>query len=300
MFKTFYILRKKNMQVYGFKERELHVSDAYSIEELEKLQRELDWFWADCLEPASEELNTIAHFTNVDPKILEAMKSGKTFPHYKRFNSYTLLSISFATMQKATLKTYPIYIILSQKSIFTIRTKESSPPIEYAIQVLKDSVSEAENLEPSSILCEVLWENANRNLDVVMALREVIEKLEEKAMAKPSRSLMGEVFTLRKQIAAFYRLLWNEQQIVGGLKNGLVPNIKLSEKSILSLEDTMNNISRELEFLTSYDSALDGVLRLQDLSMIHRVERTLVYLTIITVIMSLILILLELSGRGGI
>ncbi|MEM3874548.1 MAG: hypothetical protein QXU45_05390 [Candidatus Bathyarchaeia archaeon] len=85
-----------------------------------------------------------------------------------------------------------------------------------------------------------------------------------------------------------------EQQIVGGLKNGVVPNIKLCEKSILSLEDTMNNLSRELEFLTSYDSALDGVLRLQDLSMIHRVERTLVYLTIITVIMNLILILLEL------
>ena len=57
----------------------------------------------------------------------------------------------------------------------------------------------------------------------------------------------------------------------------------------------MNSISRELEFLTSYDNSLDGVLRLQDLSMIHRVERTLVYLTVITVIMNLLLILLEMG-----
>jgi hypothetical protein len=79
-------------------------------------------------------------------------------------------------------------------------------------------------------------------------------------------------------------------------KNGLVPNIKLCKKSISSLEDSANSISKELEFLNSYDNALDGVLRLQDLSMIHKVERTLIYLTVITVIMNLILILLELSG----
>ena len=110
---------------------------------------------------------------------------------------------------------------------------------------------------------------------------------------------MKEVFALKKQIARFYRLLWDEQQIIAGLKNGLIPNIKLCEKSVLSLEDTFNNLARELEFLTSYDNALDGILRLQDLSMIHRVERTLIYLTIITVIMNLILILLELSVLKG-
>ncbi|MEM0057462.1 MAG: CorA family divalent cation transporter [Candidatus Bathyarchaeia archaeon] len=287
------------MQVYGLKAQKFHTNNIRSLEELEKLHEKFDWLWVDCPEPTPEELNIIAQFTKVDLKSLEAIKSGKTFPHHRRYDSYTLLSISFATMEKGELKTFPIYIIISQKAIFTLRTKESSPPVEYAIQALKDSTLEVENLEPSSILCEVLRENTNRNLDVVMALREVIEKLEEKAMAKPSKTVMSEVFTLRKQIATFYRILWNEQQIVGGLKNGLIPNIKLCERSILSLEDTMNNISRELEFLTSYDNALDGVLRLQDLSMIHRVERTLVYLTIITVIMNLILILLEMGGPRG-
>jgi len=45
----------------------------------------------------------------------------------------------------------------------------------------------------------------------------------------------------------------------------------------------------------SYDNSLDEVLRLQDLSMIQRVERTLAYLTFITVIMNLFLILLEMG-----
>jgi len=280
------------MWIYCVKGKKLHTCDIHSLEELKKLGEKFDWLWVDCLEPSPEEFNIILHFTNIEPKFLEDVKSGKIFSHHRKFDSYTLISISFAAMQKE-LKTYPIYIIAGQKTLFTIRTEESSIPIEYAIQALKDSLPEDENLKPSFVLCEVLRETTNRNLDVVMALREIIEKLEEKAMAKPSKTVMNEVFTLKKQIAKFYRLLWDEQQILGSLKNGIIPNIKLCEKSVLSLEDTLNNVSRELEILTSYDSALDGVLRLQDLSMIHRVEKTLIYLTVITVIMNLILILLS-------
>jgi len=63
-------------------------------------------------------------------------------------------------------------------------------------------------------------------------------------------------------------------------------------KSILGLEDAIDNISRELEFLDSYGNALDRVLRLQDLGMIHRVERTLIYLTFVIIIMNILLIIL--------
>jgi len=161
---------------------------------------------------------------------------------------------------------------------------------------MHDCLSGVEEIGPSFVLCEVLRETTNRNLDVAMGLREMIEKLEEKAMAKPSKkAIVNEVFALKRQIAMFYRLLWSEQQMTGSLKDGLIPNIKLCEKSILGLEDAMSDISRELEFLNSYDSALDGVLRLQDLGMIHRVERTLIYLTIVIVIMNIILILLQLG-----
>ena len=85
---------------------------------------------------------------------------------------------------------------------------------------MRNFQSPDENLKPSFVLSEVLRENTNRNLDVVMTLREIIEKLEKKAMAKPSKTVMNEVFTLKKQIAKFYRLLWDEQQMLGSLKNG--------------------------------------------------------------------------------
>jgi len=287
------------MWVYGVSGKNFHAGEVYSAEDLGKLVENFDWFWVDCADPSSRDVEAVSRLTGVDPKTFEDLKSWKIFQRPRNFGGYTFISISYAAVQENGLRTYPIHIVVGRKMLLTMRSKESSALIEYVVQTLKESLPGDESLNPSFVLCELLRENTTRVLDVVLALREAIEKLEEKAIAKPSKSMINEVFIFRKKIAALYRLLWNQQQIIGGLKNGLVSNVRLCERSILGLEDAMNSISRELEFLTSYDNSLDGVLRLQDLSMIHRVERTLVYLTVITVIMNLFLILLEMGIFKG-
>lgn len=280
------------MWLYGVKGKNLQAFDIRSIKELKEVKKKFDWVWLDCLEPSPKDFELISQIVGFKPSELEELKGGKTFPHPRKVNEHTFFSISHVTIHGETLKTYPIYIFLNQKTLITLSKKESSAPIEHTLQALKDSLPEGQNIGPSFILCEISQENTNKNLEAVMAFREAVEELEEKSIAKPSKESIKKVFALKKQITMFYRILWNEQQILNSLKNGLVPKVRLCAESISSLEDSVNDISRELEFLNSYDSALDGVLGLLDLSLIHRVERTLVYLTIVTVIMNLILILL--------
>jgi len=283
------------MWVYGVKGKKMRALDLISLEELKTLAKKFDWFWIDCMEPDPNESEVISSLLHHEQKILENIKGGKPIPRYKKLSDCTVLSISVVTFQN-DLKTYPIYAVINEKKLLTVRNKDTFSPVEYVIQTLQDCVSEAEETGPSFVLSELLREAANRNLDVVMKLREMIERVEEEAMAKPSRkAVVNKVFTLKRRIAMLYRLLCSEEQLMSSLKDGLIPNVKIQEKCVLSLEDAMNNISRELEFLNSYDSALDGILRLQDLSMIHGVERTLIYLTIIIVIMNVILIVLELG-----
>lgn len=280
------------MWVYSIKAKKIRACDLHTFEELKTLTKKSEWLWIDSLEPNPTEFEIISELLYNETKILEDIKGGRTFPRYKKFNDCTILSISVAGVQDE-LKTYPIYIALKEKVLLTLRKKESSSPIEYAIQTLQDCLSE--EIGPSFVLCEVLRETTNRNLDVVMGLRDMIEKVEEEAIARPSKkAIASEVFALKRQIAKFYRILWSEQQMIGNIKDGLIPNIKLCQKSVLGLEDAMNNISRELEFLNSYDNALDGILRLQDLGMIHKVERTLIYLTFVIIIMNIFLIILGL------
>lgn len=283
------------MWVYAVKAKEVRAKDLYSLEELKILEKKADWLWIDCMEPSSQEFEIISELLGNEPKILDDIKRDRTFPRYKKHNDYTLLSLSVAAVQNE-FKTYPIYTAVKEKMLLTLRSKGSSKPIEYSIQTLQDCVSDVKETNPSFVLCEVMRETTNENLEVVMALREMIESIEEEAMVKPSeKAVAKKVFALKRQIPKLYRLLWSEEQTISSLKDGLVPNIKLCDETISGLEDAMSNVSQELGFLNSYDNALDGVLRLQDLGMIHRVERTLIYLTIVIVIMNIILIIFEIG-----
>jgi Mg2+ and Co2+ transporter CorA len=285
------------MWAYAVKAKEVHATDISSNDELHALEKDADWLWIDCFEPNPEEFQLVSELLCPNTKMLEDMKKSRTFPRYKKQNDCTLLSISVAAI-KNELKTYPIYIGAREKVLVTVRNSGSAKPVERAIQTLRDCVEEMEKTDPAFVVCEVLRETSNENLEAMMALREIIESVEEEVIAKPSRrGLAKKVFALKREIAVLYRLLWSEEQIMSSLKDGLIPNLEPCEESVLGLGDAMGNISRELEFLSSYDSALDGVLTIQDLGMIHRVETTLIYLTIVIIIMNLILIIIEMSSR---
>ena len=79
------------------------------------------------------------------------------------------------------------------------------------------------------------------------------------------------------------------------VREGIVPMIQTSEEIREALSHPITNISRELSLLDSHNGALDSILSLQDLGMIHRVERNLINLTIIALIVSVLLILLEID-----
>jgi len=79
------------------------------------------------------------------------------------------------------------------------------------------------------------------------------------------------------------------------IREGVVPTVEFSEMDRQTLGYAINNISRELSLINSYNDTLDSILRLQDLGMIHGVERILIYLTLVTLLANVVVILLELG-----
>jgi len=80
----------------------------------------------------------------------------------------------------------------------------------------------------------------------------------------------------------------------------MIPRIKLDEKAKSIVDNAIENINRELDLIDSYNRSLDSILTLQDLASIHRVETSINYLTIILVVGTIILIILELMAKLGI
>ena len=235
-----------------------------------------------------------------ETEIAAAIKGNQIFPRHKKINDYLLISIPLVVF-KDTMKTYPIYAFAQEKNLITIRSKHSSKSTDNALKTFQDCISKVcENSVASFfIINRLLHEVSDENLEVVMVVRERTDEIEKKALTNPGdKQISKSVFTLKRELSKLERILWTQRELILSIEEGVVPVVQSSELDEQTLSHAVSNISRELSLIDSNEYALDSILRLQDLGMIHRVERTLIYLTLITLIVNVIMILIEVDILG--
>ncbi|MDH5447668.1 MAG: CorA family divalent cation transporter [Candidatus Bathyarchaeota archaeon] len=275
---------------------ELQARDASSLQELQSLSKEVDWLWIDFMEPDDKELEVVAGLLEA-AKIVSDFKERKVFPRPERIDDYLLFSVPLAVYE-SRLEAFSIYVFVKEKMFLTLRSRHFSKSVKNSLKTFEDCVGKvcAGVTNSSFILSRLFHEISNENLDVVIALRENIDKIEERTLAKPwDKGISRSVFGIKREISALERILWAQRELILSIREGVVLEIKTSERIVATLSHAVNNISRELSLLDSDNNALDSILRLQDLGMIHKVERNLIYLTLMALIVSALLILLEID-----
>lgn len=275
---------------------ELQAKDASSVQELQSLSKEVDWFWADFMDPNDEEFEVMTGLLG-KAEVIKDIKEQKIFSRPERIDEYLLFSVSYSIFTDR-LETLPLYIFMKEGTFLTIRDKDSSSFVKNVLKTFEDCVGKVcEGPSNSSfILSRLFHEISNANLDVIMALRESIDKTEHRALENPAdKKISRSVFAIKRSVSALERVLWSQRELMLSIREGIVPMIQASQEIRETLNHPINNISREFSLLDSYNSALDSILNLQDLGLIHRVERNLIYLTIMALVVSVLLILLEID-----
>ena len=282
------------IRVYTVSRKKLQSGDILSSNTLTNLSKKVDWLWIDGSDLDKKETKKISNFLRVEEKFLNDITQGTISPSYKRYRDYVLLSISSIEFEKA-LHVHPISVIIKEKMLITLRNECDTRLIGKIVETLGSYMIENGEVHPSFVVNRLFREIADQNSDAMMSFKELIDEVEEKALAKPwDKSVTRSVFRLKKEISTLQRLLWVEKELMSDVKERVIPYVELDEESKLILSDTINDIERELEFVDSYGRALDGILRLQDLGLIHRVERNLIYLTAMILLLTVISIILTL------
>lgn len=285
-----YALTKKN---------ELRARDVDSLDEMEKLAGESNWLWLDSVEPNDEELEMINGLLK-ETEIMKDIKKRQVFSHHAKVNDYVMISIPLVVFEEK-LETYPIYLFAKEKILITIRSRHSSESVDSALETFRDCLSKVCQYGNASsfIVGRLFHEVSSENLDSVMMLRKQTDEIEEKALRNPGDKKIGKkVFALKRDISALERIFWTQRELMLSIEEGVIPAIQSSKMDEQVLGHAVSNITRQISLLTANDDALDNVLSLQDLGMIHRVERMLIYLTLVTLVVNIIMILIEVDILG--
>ncbi|MBT8172430.1 hypothetical protein KJN74_06130, partial [Candidatus Bathyarchaeota archaeon] len=123
-----------------------------------------------------------------------------------------------------------------------------------------------------------------------------IDELEERALESGEKNVVRSIFSFKKMISNLYRLMIEEKDFMLDVDKSVVPLIRLNKKSKPIVDEAIEIIDREIDFLDSYNRSLDSLLTLTDLASIHKVESSINYLTIILVIGTVLLIFFELMA----
>lgn len=284
------------IRVYTVVKKELFETEVSSQKEIDDIVGKVKRAWVDCWDLNKEEMQIVSGLLGVDATTLDGIENGKVRPSYEKCLDeecpfYTWISTPVVEFN-GELKFNPLSIILRERFLITLRNSYSSWLIESALRTFK--AIEPSERKPSVILSKLLHKIINENSEAMVSIREQIDKIEEEALEDTrQKTITKSVFKLKRGLATLHKLLWSEKELLADMNIGVIRRLKLVDEAKLIIQDALDDVTRELEFVDSYNRSLDSVLRLQDLGAIHRVETNLVILTVALVIMTAILILLE-------
>jgi Mg2+ and Co2+ transporter CorA len=288
------------IRVYSVKEKELVIDDVKSQKEMNAVAEKVERAWVDCWDCNDDETMVISKLLGVEATTLNGIENGKVRPGYAKCRDeecpyYTWIStpvVEFA----GELKLHPLSIIIKERFVITLRSGYSTRIIDAALRRFK--TLRLEERKPSVTLVGLLAEIIDENSLAMVSIREVVDKIEEKALEKPRiKEITKSVFNLKRELSTLQQLLWAEKELLSDLMAGVIPRLRLAQEALPIVEESVDDINGELEILDSYNTSLDSILRLQDLGLIHGVERKLVFLTIALVVLTAILIVLEIVAR---
>lgn len=298
--------------MYTVQGKEFNATDVISINQVMSVAH-TQWVWVDIYNPTKEESEIISALLGNEPDIVEKIKERTLNPlninvkdcvlcDYEKVNDYVLVTIPSISM-KEQLQMYPIVLAKKKNVLITWGEEDGhshSKLIKLMIRKLRELVEYGENLNSSLAIGMLLREIAVATSDVLLSIREEVNHLEERALENEEKHAVHSVFSLKKKITALYRIMVDEKKFMLDVNKKIIPRIKLDEKAKPILDDAIGIIDRGLDFTDSCNRTLDNLLTLQDLASIHNVEASINYLTIVLVIGTAILIILELLGKFGI
>jgi Mg2+ and Co2+ transporter CorA len=268
-----------------------------SQEDLERMITESNWVWIDSMQPSEKELDIIQKFVE-EPGMLDIIKEEKSISRPEKINEFTFFSVSQA-LYDGQLQVSPVYVLIKANGIFiTIRKMSSSQAFKNALKTFEDCVGKVceGDLNSLFLLSRLFHELTNENIDTLMDIKDNIDTLERKALENPGdKGISRSVFAMKRVISTLERVLWAQREQMLNIHEGVVLMVTTTEEIKTTFNFAINNISRELSLLTSENYALDSILSLQNLGMIHRVEKRLILLSFLALIVSILLILLKIA-----
>ena len=214
--------------------------------------------WINCVAPDDEEINSLIADFEIEPDFFRAAMDEEESSHIDNEDNSTLVIIDIPMVEKSgksiTYTTTPLGIILTEKNVITVSTKENAVINEFSEGVVKDVQT---NLKTRFIL-HLMLRIASKYLQYLKQIDKISNFIEKELRKSMKNSELIQLLDIEKSLVYFSSSLKGNEITIEKIMRGRV--IKLYEEDQDLLEDVLIEVKQAIEMSNIYLNILSGTM----------------------------------------
>ncbi|QEY33582.1 magnesium transporter CorA family protein [Caproiciproducens galactitolivorans] len=214
--------------------------------------------WINCVAPDDAEVNSLISDFNIEPDFFRAAMDEEESSHIDREDSSTLIIIDIPVIEKSgkniTYSTMPVGIIITEKNVITVSTKENPVISEFSEDVVKDVQT---NMKTRFIL-HIMLRVATRYLQYLKQIDKISSFIEKELRKSMKNSELIQLLDIEKSLVYFSSSLKANEITIEKIMRGRV--VKLYEEDQDLIEDVLIEVKQAIEMSSIYLNILSGTM----------------------------------------
>lgn len=214
--------------------------------------------WINCVAPDDDEINSLITDFQIEPDFFRAAMDEEESSHIDSEDENTLVILDIPVLEKAgkniTYTTTPLGIILTQKNVITVSTKENPILNEFANDLVKGVQT---NLKTRFIL-HLMLRIASKYLQYLKQIDKISNFIEKELRKSMKNSELIQLLDIEKSLVYFSSSLKGNEITIEKIMRGRV--IKLYEEDQDLLEDVLIEVKQAIEMSNIHLNILSGTM----------------------------------------
>ncbi|NLG93025.1 MAG: magnesium transporter CorA family protein [Clostridiales bacterium] len=214
--------------------------------------------WINCVAPDDAEINSLISDFNIEPDFFRAAMDEEESSHIDREDNSTLIIIDIPVVEKAgkniTYSTMPVGIIITEKNVITVSTKENPVISEFSEDVVKGVQT---NMKTRFIL-HIMLRVATRYLQYLKQIDKISNFIEKELRKSMKNSELIQLLDIEKSLVYFSSSLKANEITIEKIMRGRV--VKLYEEDQDLIEDVLIEVKQAIEMSSIYLNILSGTM----------------------------------------
>jgi len=214
--------------------------------------------WINCVAPDDAEINSLIADFQIEPDFFRAAMDEEESSHIDNEDDCTLIIIDIPVIEKAgkniTYTTTPVGIILTEKNVITVSTKENPIINEFSEDVVKGVQT---NMKTRFVLYFML-RVASRYLQYLKQIDKISNFVERELRKSMKNSELIQLLDIEKSLVYFSSSLKANEITIEKIMRGRV--VKLYEDDQDLIEDVLIEVKQAIEMSNIYLNILSGTM----------------------------------------